>query len=503
MRRNGKRAGKSRVARPGCNHMAAAFWHGRRMPAALLAGCILTGCLLAGCAGRDLAVLPEVPPAQSAPAPTPSDSPAAQPLVISCETALPAGFEALLGVYAESQGNAGAVLLGPGDESAGPDLVLLSRRPGAADAKEYCDLAQDPLFTVLIQNAAALPGRELSGPCPALPLGFAGYGYLADEELLCALLGEEFQPEFLQKASSAEWTGFIQALGGWIDEPAAQPVTLAGRDFTLPAEKPAAAQNLTGVFAVPAAEPDAFAGSALSPVLCTAFADADAVTADETLLAGPLNSFWSAMRLETGWMAGRDGPLLRGQSDAADGTMQDAAALLSGGQAVFCRASTAGLLPYLSQEQAARMVLIPLKYSFDDTDLAQNAAFTLEQLAGWPVVGTAGWLAIPESAGSAGRARAEGFLLWLFASKEGQRALADTMGLLSIVSGEAESPALQSAAGALSAGEALPDLAEGFGYAAHQKASEVLRDTWLPQASWNPYQRPEYTAAVLAALAGG
>lgn len=501
MRRNGKKAGGPRAARPKFA-LGAAFWGGRRMPAALLAGCILAGCLLTGCAGQNLALLPEAPPAQSAPAPAPAEEAADEKLTITCET-LPAGFEALLDAYAQSQGT-GVRILGPDGESVQPDLVLHSRGP---DGQGYYDLSQDPLFTVLIQSAAALPGRELSGPCPELPLGFAGYGYLADGELLCALLGEEFGPESLQKASSAEWTGFIQALGGWIEAPAAQPVTLAGKEFTLPAEKPPAAQNLTGVFAVPAAEPDAFAGSALSPVFCAAFADVNGVTADETLLTGPLNSFWSAMRLETGWMAGQGGPLLRGQDGAAALTMRDAAALLAGGQAVFCRASTAGLLPYLSQEDAARMVLIPLKLPFDDTDLAQNAAFTLEQLASWPVVGTAGWLAIPDSASEEGRQRAESFLLWLFASKDGQRALVDTMGLLSIVGveggSEAASPALQTAADALSAGEALPDLADGFGSEAQQRVSDLLRENWLGQASWNPYQRPEYVAAVLAALAGG
>lgn len=500
MRKNGKKPDRLRAAQPG-GVSGSAFLFCRRIFGRRIGAAFLAGCLLAGCAGQRLALLPKSPPPQSAPAPAPSpEAAAAQPLTIASDAPLPAGFEALLGVYAESQGAGGAVLLGPGEGDAGPDLVLLSRRPGA---QGYCDLSQDPLFTVLIQNAAALPGQSFSGPCTALPLGFAGYGYLADGELLAALLGEEFQPEFLQKASSAEWTGFIQALGGWIEQPAAQPVTLAGKSFALPAEKPAAAQNLTGVFAVPAAVPAAFAGSALSPVLCTAFADADAAAADESLLAGPLGSFWSAMRLETSWMAGQDGPLLRGDAQAGTGTMQQAAGLLSGGQAMFCRASSAGLLPYLSAEEAARMLLIPLKYPFDDTDLAPNAAFTLEQLACWPVVGTAGWLAVPESAGGEARARAEGFLLWLFASEEGQRALAEKMGLLSIVAAGAESPALQAAAGALSAGEALPDLAEGFGYDAQQRASEVLRETWLPQASWNPYQRAAYVEAVLAALAGG
>lgn len=463
----------------------------RRLLAAALAGC-----LLAGCAGRELALLPQSLPPQSTPAPT--ETPAPQPLCIACEAPLPAGFEALLEAYAASQA-AGAVLLDPGDAGGSPDLVLLARRPGV---QGYLDLAQDPLFTVLIQNAAALPGQDLSGPCPALPLGFGGYGYLADGELLKALLGEGFDPALLQQASSAEWTGFVQALGGWIEQPAAQPVTLAGQEFTLPAEPPPAAQALTGVFAVPAAEPDAFAGSALSPVLCTAFQTAGEAKADEELLTGPLNSLWSAFRLETGWMAGPEGPLARGNEQAAGQTLADAAGLVAGGRAVFCRAFTGRLLPLLPAEQAARMLLAPLKYPFDETDLAPNAAYTLEQLAGWPVVGTAGWLAIPQDAGEDARARAEGFLLWLFASAEGQRALTEGMGLLGIAGGEPSSPALQTAAGALAAGEALPDLAEGFAPAAHLQASEALAKDWLPQASWNPYQRAGYTDAVLAALGG-
>ncbi len=459
----------------------------------------LAGCLLAGCAGQRLALLPGSLPPESAGTPAPAEAPAPQSLCILSEAPWPAGLDALLRTYSAGQGAEAVLLEAGGGKGAEPDLVLLPRRPAA---EGYIDLSQDPLFTVLIQSAAALPGQDLSGPCPALPLGFGGYGYLGNQELLEALLGEEFEPGLLQRASSAEWTGLIQALGGWIERPAEQPVTLAGETFFLPAEKPAIAQNLTGVFAVPAAEPCAFAGSALSPVLCTAFADPGEVTADRELLAGPLGSLWSAFRLETGWMAGADGPISRGDGRAAAQTMRDVAGLLASGQAVFCRAFTGQLLPYLSGEDAARLVLIPLKYPFDETDLGPNAAFTLEQLANQPVVGTAGWLAIPESAGEDARARAEGFLLWLFASDEGRQALADTMGLLGIAGGGTGSPVLREVADALGAGRALPDLAEGFGYGAQLLASEALVRDWLPQAGWNPYQRAGYVEAVLAALAG-
>lgn len=468
------------------------------LPAALAA------CLLAGCSLPGLSLLPQPTPGPAAFAP--SAVPEPEPLRLFLEDgAAPNGFSALIEAWCAGQG-ASVEWVGSAGEAG---LALLARRPNAGG---YADLSADPLLGVLAQSAGVLPGQGEADGCFALPLGFEGYGYLADGELLAALLGEGFTPELLQRAGWEEWSAFVETLGGWIEAPSEQTVTLAGQTFALPAEKPAAAQSLTGVFAVPAAAPDAFAGSALSPLLCAAFADIDAVQPDPALLAGPLNSLWAAFRLETGWMAGPTGPLLRGADGGGSGgggdaaaaqTLADSAALLQEGRAFFCRAGSGALAACCEPEFAARLVLIPLKYSLDETDRSPAAAFTLEQLSGWPVAAAPGWLAIPAGAGEAQRRGAESFLLWLSFSAEGQQALTRSTGLLGIAGAGGDSPARQHLAAALASGEVLPDLAAAFSPAAHTAVSAVLTGTLLPEARWNPAQRPAYVEAVLAALGQG
>lgn len=467
----------------------------RRRAVRLLA-LALAVCLLGGCAARDLALLPPSPtPGVTG---TPAPSPAPPVLRVFFESAQP-GLDALLAAYSASR----AVRVEPAASREAADLCLLASAPNAADAAAYADLAQDTLLSVLVQAAGGLAAPAADGSCRALPLGFGGYGYLADEALLRALLGDGFSAAALQQASWQEWEGLVQALGVWIQDPAEQPVTLAGQTFTLPAEKPAPAQGLTGVFAVPDAEPDAFSGSVLSPALCCAGLDGPAaLQGDPDALTGPLNSLWILFRLETGWMAGPDGPRRRG-AQAEPASLADAAALLASGRAVFCRAGTGALDALCDPDFAARLILIPLKFSFDETDLAPGAAYSLDQLIRWPVVRAPAWLAIPAGAQPAQRAQAESFLLWLGASPEGAAALGEATGLLGFAGGAPDSPAQRAAAEALAARAFLPDPIGAFSAAQQAAASSALADTWLPQASWNPAQRPGYVQAMRQALGAG
>lgn len=493
----------------------------RRKPHCRLLAAILAAGLLAGCSLPALEWMPRLPDASPAPA---EDAPAAPapgipagPLVVLVDEDAGSenGFSALLAAYAESQG-ASAELLSPGADAANAGLVLLARRP---EPSGWVDLAAEPLLGVLARGAAALPGFGMQNGCPALPLGFAGYGYLADGTLLKALLGDGFDPALLAGADWAEWKAFVETLGSWINAPAEETVTLAGRSFTLPAEKPDAAQNLAGVFAPPAGPPG-YAGSALSPALAAAGAEEDAGQ-QAGLLTGPLNGVWAGFQLEQAWAAASSGSTSAAPGEANDvGTGEnapggeapdssagaqtppaDAAALLEGGRAVFCRAMTGGLNG-CSAEFRSRLVLLPFKAAFDETDLAPGAAVSLEALNGWLVLGTPGWLAVPAGASPEQRALAEGFLLWLFASAEGQRALEDTMGALSIAgAGEPQSPALQAVADALHTGQALPDLAADLSPQAHARASEAFANA-ARNGSTGSAARSEWVNAVLEALAG-
>src|SRR5699024_10917177 len=109
----------------------------------------------------------------------------------------------------------------------------------------------------------------------------------------------------------------------------------------------------------------------LAPVLGTCYKTAEEAAAGgrtDAQLTGALNSLWTLLTDEAGSLAGA------GEDGAAPGRAEAQAAFAEG-KALFFRASTAQ-----SGLSAEDTVVVPLKFTFDDTDL--HGGFSLEELTG-------------------------------------------------------------------------------------------------------------------------
>ena len=264
----------------------------------------------------------------------------------------------------------------------------------------------------------------------------------------------------------------MQALAGWIEAPAEAAVTLNGREYTLPAERPGELSGLQAVFTV--AGEDQFSGPVLSPVLGTCYKTAEEAaaggrTAEE--LTGALNSLWSFLELESANLAGPQGPVKRGQG-AEPLTRGEAGQAYCDGAALFYRASY-GVL----ENPGDRHWVVPLKFSFDESDL--HGGYSLQELAVQPVLCQGGWIYVPAAAGGGdGQREAEAFLLWLYASEQGQK--------LAPKGTQAEG---------------LPDLAAALPAALGQVARSQ-GEALLQKETWQKTDRAAYAAALLEQLQG-
>lgn len=409
---------------------------------------LLAAALLAGCGGR-LRLLPDggQAPASSA-VPQATEAPD-RVLTVWGESG---ALSEALALYSESQG----VRVEPAADAASAALAVSAAQPAADSA---LDLSQQG---ELVQGmAGALTGGQEG--CFGLPLANAAYGYLASAARLRALLGAEFDPADLQKASAAEWRDFVDALNGWLEQPAETGLTLNGKEYALPGEKPAELAGLEAVFAV--AADDRFAGPVLAPVLGTCYKTAEEAAAGgrtDAQLTGALNSLWTLLTDEAGSLAGA------GEGGAAPGRAEAQAAFAEG-KALFFRASTAQ-----SGLSAEDTVVVPLKFTFDDTDL--HGGFSLEELTGMPVVKSGGWVYLPAAADENGRAEACAFLLWLYASEAGRQLM-----------------------GGGSGAEGLPDLSAALSAEA-MEAIDAAGNELAALTQFTTAGRRAFTSAVLAAL---
>ncbi len=335
---------------------------------ALLAGCSAPGTLPAATA-------------ETAAAPTP----APQQLTVYYAAGAESPAGAALRAYAAAQG-VELTELGPQDDPAAADLAVLQAEP-AADGS-WLNLRED----TLLATAAARGGltREdglAADTVYALPLGKALYAYWADGALLAALLGggQDAVTADLQAASWEEWSSLAETLTEWLAEPAETTVTLNGRDYALPAERPAEAAGLTGVFSL-CAEPMTAGGGSL-PLYTSAL-----------LAAGA-------------------------ESQAA------AAQAVAGGTALFYRGSLAGWRQYTGSALAESLVWLPVKCDLVQSDLG-DTEYNLTGLLNYPVLAGEAWLGIPAGASEQGRQAAAAAMLWLYTSQAGEETLTQTLGLV-------------------------------------------------------------------------
>lgn len=372
---------------------------------------VLSLCLLSGCAGFEISPGGSST-AETAAATLPPAPAAAEQTLTVCNAAgsAHASLKALES-YAADQG----VTLNYTENLQEADLVITDQAP--ADDGSWYNLASDNLLSA----AAAKAGLDTSATVTALPLGKSLYAYWADSRLLTALLGEGAVAD-LQNADWEEWSGFIEALAGWITEPAETAITLNGNAYTLPTEVPAEAQNLTGIFALPA---DGGYGAWGGPLYTAAVLAAGSKPTAETL-EGPLNGLWSALELEFTYATYTASPNPDDWNDIGIWDVSSCSQLLSWGNAVFLRARLSDILANIDADFAQNLVAIPVKGDYVEEDLSTDE-YNLAGLMNYPTLAVTDWLAIPASADGEGQKAASSAILWLYTDGDAQKLLTETL----------------------------------------------------------------------------
>lgn len=404
---------------------------------------LLSACLLAGCAALP-GLSSSAATAETALPPSPTAAP--QELAVYC----PAGALPALLAYADAQG----VALTQVDDPAAADLAVLDALP--EDGGAYRDLLGDELLA-----AAASRAGVTEGPCFGLPLGRTLYAYWADTAALTALLGEGCAAD-LQSAGWEEWEALAETLTAWLAEPAETAVTLNGQTYTLPAEKPDACAALGGVFAAPVGCAPGYTSALL----------AAGETWNADTLTGPLNGVYSAVSLE--W-----------DNRAPDGSA-----------ALFTRGRLTDVLALLGADANRDLTPVPFKCELVSSDLSTEE-YNLTGLLNYPVLTPAGYLAIPAGADAEGIKAAAGAILWLYGSGGGERALTETLCLVTPWDTAADTTLLGALQVAQVGSGILPGQALGGGVPEALAAAEAALQGSEKRTS---AERRAYVAAVLAAL---
>ena len=241
--------------------------------------------------------------------------------------------------------------------------------------------------------AAAAARANITGSAASLPAGRSLYGYWVSGSLLNSLLGDG-AAEALQNASWDEWSDFVETLQDWLAEPKAATVTLNGADRTLPEARPEVL-TATGVFAPPL---DRTSGYTVAVLAADGQYTANALT-------GPLNGIYSAVSLEWDAMA-----------DSAEGGL-------------FRRAKLTDLLAAYGADACQDLVLIPFKTNLEDSDLTTEE-YNLTGLLDYPILANAGCFALQDTGDAAALKSAESAVLWLYSSGDGEKALTNTLGVI-------------------------------------------------------------------------
>lgn len=369
----------------------------KRIFCVLLALVLLTGCLQVPVGGEI-----------DDPAATLPTAPTAAPLTLLVGGDLPLRSDSAAVTAIQRYGDLMGVrtTLSAGSPTAG--LALLSATP--TDPGAYVDLSTDPLLAAAALRAGIITSGNQT--FYALPLGRSLYAYWADSAVLTALLGDGCLTD-VQNATWTEWSLFVTTLTGWLASPAAMPVRLNGRTYTLPAQKTSALQRLCGVFALPPADNGQWgSGAAFTPALLAADRQRTSAALD-----GPLNGLGDAFLLELG-----NGVPEAEQGNSLTGQLRD-------GKALFARASLADLAAVCSGEMLDRLVFVPFKGSYTEADLTTEQ-YNLAGLTNYPILAGAGYLAIPTGADAEARRAGVAAMLWLYSSAAGEDILIDDLLLI-------------------------------------------------------------------------
>ena len=96
---------------------------------------------------------------------------------------------------------------------------------------------------------------------------------------------------------------------------------------------------------------------------------------------------------------------------------------------LFRRARLTDLLAAYGADACQDLVLIPFKTNLEDSDLTTEE-YNLTGLLDYPILANAGCFAIQDTGDAAALKSAESAVLWLYSSGDGEKALTDTLGVI-------------------------------------------------------------------------
>ena len=273
-----------------------------------------------------------------------------------------------------------------------------------------------------------------------IPYNVEGYGYVADKEMLAALVGEDKLDAFisdLREASYEEFAGMVTAIDHFIKQAASTSFTVNGVSYDLVAEKTGKAEQLTGVFSVAGSEKWTYGDHLINIVVDTAFANpaaADAAT-DEQIdgMRDALVAYAEVLDLKSAHTAGVDGPLERGPEFINSTTNGYDAAVqkFAESKAVFLKQ---GNWVYTNIEKANpdivdTLTFIPVKFPFEASDI-QVAGLTPEHINSSISVFVPNYYAINAKVSEEEQDMAQAFLVWLNQDPAGQKFVTEDMAFI-------------------------------------------------------------------------
>lgn len=295
----------------------------------------------------------------------------------------------------------------------------------------FTDLSTDSRF---LSTKLSIPdGLSLTNGKPGsygVPLMLEAYGYLFDKETLKSLFeveNVEALIDDLAQCSYTEFEGFVAAVDTYIKAPTAAKVTLSGTTYTFAAEKSPRASRLTGVFAL-SAESTRAAEALFGTLLASQFKDKNAVqNADSNTVSAlkeRLPAFMDVLDLHTGYIAGKDGTVGRGDAfTGGDFSYTAAIDLFTNGYALFYPGSTADTADFEKSSAGfgENLAIIPMKLPLSDKDI-KTAGLSAEKLQRSILVGARYYLALNPNAPETARSEMTSFLRWLYGEKDGAEA---------------------------------------------------------------------------------
>ncbi len=360
------------------------------------------------------------------------------------------------------------------DALAGEDAPVLFWVDGLAEARalqekgiQFEDLSGQAAapalrsLTAMVPEAFALAGADDEGVL-GMPLGYYGEGMLVNLSLLGTLLGTqntEMLRRDLMECSWGEWVALVTMLEDYLQQPRRLRIEIGNGTYTTPGYRPADAQKLRGMFAVATGAPEEYVNGALGATLGIPYASPqalDAATPQEVInaLATALPSLFEWLDFETLHMASDNGSFAHGEGydTKPKYTVDEAVQMFREGTALFLRADTKTGLALEAESDTLKMnlALLPLKLPPAETGetqettssaaqsqsettasaptAAEQAAASTEENNRLLNVRADGYLCIRGGADETGQAAA--ILIRLFASDEGNAAIAGELYLL-------------------------------------------------------------------------